>query len=478
VGTTTYAYDTLSRLTSATSSQSWNNFSQSYTYDLLGNITNKSDVGTYTYANTGYANPDAATAINGVTYTYDNSDNLIQYGNTTNSWSYRDRLTNTNDGNGISATTTAYRYDENDQRVAQDTKNGSGGTTTTTYFSNLYEKAGGTTTLYVYAGTQLVATIEGNGVSTSTYVTHTDHLNSSAVQSDKNGNLAQLTQYYPYGGMIQNAQPSNGFNEHRKYIGQTYDDATQLSYLQMRYYSGGNGKFISQDPVARDVGMMQKQSAYILALNQTPRQVDQYAVLSDPQTLNFYTYSKNNPIIYGDPSGLFYYQASAGGSLLLISGSAGFQWNNEGANFFVSAGPALSVGVHGELTPFATGMQSGNLPDGGLSVSRLEKFIMFAGFTFGTEGKYDPSKPFSNGTDISPTGGITVGAEIGVSQEYTKTIPIYRKNNNSNSTPSVAPTNGSKSALATQTSVNYTNGTGANKSNTNQGDVTTPSRKP
>ena len=101
--------------------------------------------------------------------------------------------------------------------------------------------------------------------------------------------------------------------------------------------------------------MMQKQPAYILALNQIRGQVDQYAVLSDPQTLNLYAYSKNNPIIYSDPSGLFYYQASAGGSLLLVSGSAGFQWNNAGANFFFSAGPALSVGVHGELPPFATG---------------------------------------------------------------------------------------------------------------------------
>ncbi len=72
----------------------------------------------------------------------------------------------------------------------------------------------------------------------------------------------------------------------RVYIGQVYDgDTTGLSYLNARYYSGTNAKFLSQDPVL--VG--------------SPAN----SFLTDPQTLNYYSYSTNNPINRSDPSGLF-----------------------------------------------------------------------------------------------------------------------------------------------------------------------------
>src|SRR5205814_422105 len=99
-------------------------------YNDLGNITSKSDVGSYVYAGTGYANPHAATSIDGVTQSYDNAGNLISAGSASYTWNYRNRLTDVNSG----GTTTHNLYDENDQRVQQDINKG-GGTTTTTYFN-------------------------------------------------------------------------------------------------------------------------------------------------------------------------------------------------------------------------------------------------------------------------------------------------------------------------------------------------------
>jgi YD repeat-containing protein len=55
VGTTTYGYDSLARLTSATHIGSVP-YTETYTYDALGNITNQSGT-VYTYAQAGYANP-------------------------------------------------------------------------------------------------------------------------------------------------------------------------------------------------------------------------------------------------------------------------------------------------------------------------------------------------------------------------------------------------------------------------------------
>ena len=64
-GTTTYAYDPLNRLTGATTTQTvGGDYVQTYTYSAIGNITNKIDVGSYTYAGdqgANYANPHAVT---------------------------------------------------------------------------------------------------------------------------------------------------------------------------------------------------------------------------------------------------------------------------------------------------------------------------------------------------------------------------------------------------------------------------------
>ncbi|OGZ10556.1 MAG: hypothetical protein A3C93_01940 [Candidatus Lloydbacteria bacterium RIFCSPHIGHO2_02_FULL_54_17] len=124
--------------------------------------------------------------------------------------------------------------------------------------------------------------------------------------SDKNGTLAQLATYYPYGAKRNNELPSSGFSEKHQFIGQYYDDATALSYLNARYYQGANGKFLSQDPIARDIGMMQKMPAYILAFGGANGMIEQTSVLSNPQMLNSYSYSVNNPINFSDPSGLWY----------------------------------------------------------------------------------------------------------------------------------------------------------------------------
>jgi RHS repeat-associated protein len=61
------------------------------------------------------------------------------------------------------------------------------------------------------------------------------------------------------------------------------DTATGLSYLNARYYNGTQGQFISQDPVF---------------LASPPQQN-----LQDPQSLNAYSYSQDNPITQEDPLG-------------------------------------------------------------------------------------------------------------------------------------------------------------------------------
>src|SRR5262249_17421858 len=114
-----------------------------------------------------------------------------------------------------------------------------------------------TTTEYVFNGDSLVATIDqqtagGNATGTAkTRYIHPDHLGSTNVVTDENGNLVQTLDYYPYGSTRVSVGTST--NEKRRFIGQFTDDSA-LGYLQARYYEASRGQFLSQDPSFLAVG--------------------------------------------------------------------------------------------------------------------------------------------------------------------------------------------------------------------------------
>jgi RHS repeat-associated protein len=153
----------------------------------------------------------------------------------------------------------------------QEARINGGSTSTTKYWNRFYETTGATTTMYVFAGSQLIATIEGNGTTTTTNITHTDHQNSTNVVSDGSGALKQLVNVYPYGSMRINQQPDSGFNTKRKFIGEYQDDAVSLSYLNARYYNNAVGRFMGEDPILTSV----PDTELLLA----------------PQSLNYYSYA-------------------------------------------------------------------------------------------------------------------------------------------------------------------------------------------
>jgi hypothetical protein len=71
-----FAYDALNRIISATTAYGGNGqYSESYAYDPLGNFTNKSDLGNYTYGDAAHIH--AVTAAGSNTYTYDANGNML-----------------------------------------------------------------------------------------------------------------------------------------------------------------------------------------------------------------------------------------------------------------------------------------------------------------------------------------------------------------------------------------------------------------
>lgn len=273
--TVSFAYDEWYRLVNASSTvASSTPFSVGYTYDDLGNISTFEGV-SYLYAGTGYTNPHAVTSIAGIPQAYDRNGNLASTTISSYTWDYRNRLTRV----GSTATTT-FGYDHTQERVFKAT-----GTATTTYASKLYNLDSRTPTKHVFTPQgDLIATIYGTSTQASTTFPHSDHLGGTSIVSDVNGDVRELSDFYPY-GTPRVALNYTGTPEQRKFAGTERDETTSLDYMQARYYRAAEGRFISQDPVFYEVGVTR----------------DGRAVLLNPIAQNSYAY--DNPVGNKDPTG-------------------------------------------------------------------------------------------------------------------------------------------------------------------------------
>ncbi len=66
--------------------------------------------------------------------------------------------------------------------------------------------------------TGTVRQIKSSDSASQVYYQITDHLNGQALSTDSSGNVIELTDYYPFGGLRLN-EKNSGFQEQRKYIG-------------------------------------------------------------------------------------------------------------------------------------------------------------------------------------------------------------------------------------------------------------------
>lgn len=279
--TVSFTYDDLNRLiTASTTAATSTPFSHTYAYSAIGNISSSTPSGAYTYAGTGYINPHAPTSINGTSLAYDTNGNLTSHGSDTYGWDYRNRMASST----VSSVDTTYGYDHSMQRVKKTTNS-----IATVYPNQYFDKENATTTKYVWAGNNIVAIIEGNGSATSTEYVHSDHLGSTNITSNENGQATSIADYMPFGAL--RIDSSEDFDPAKKFTGHELDRETNLTYAGARYYNQGIGRWISQDPASKD----------------SPEQF-----LKDPQQLNYYSYARNNPLGFVDPTGEDIYWYSDG----------------------------------------------------------------------------------------------------------------------------------------------------------------------
>ena len=160
-----------------------------------------------------------------------------------------------------------YTYDPYGRRVTAIE-----GGETIAYYNKYLEKnlTTGVVTRYFYFGGMLLARRN-----TSTQIYHKDHLTGINTMTDAAGGLVGSIYYYPYGDT---RSTSGSIDTEKKFTGQRQSSATGLYYYNARWYDPDIGRFVSADPRIQN--------------------------MSDSEALNRYTYARNNPLLFVDPTGL------------------------------------------------------------------------------------------------------------------------------------------------------------------------------
>jgi len=245
-------------------------------YDKLGNITQKSDVGSYTYHAT---KVHAVISAGGNSYTYDANGNMLTGGGRTLEWSSFNQLRKVTQ----SGQNTEFWFGAGRERVFQQHSNG----TKTSYIGAFFEKVeytGGLVEQKHYILTPLgrtaVRTLR-NDAKIETRYFHQDALGSIAAVTDEFGKVEKRYTFDAWGKRVQTANTYAGTGNQvtRGYTDHEHLENFGLIHMNGRVYDPVLARFLSADPFIGDA--------------------------SDSESYNRYSYVNNNPVNAIDPSGYF-----------------------------------------------------------------------------------------------------------------------------------------------------------------------------
>lgn len=298
-----YTYDDLSRLLNFQITDS-NNISNNITfsYDSIWNILSNSLVWNYSYDNS--INPHAVSSFGSWNIIfYDSNWNVnfetINWINKTYNYNPKQELLSS----VISELNTSYLYDNNSNRVSKNSSSGSWNTLIK-YLNNDFEIENNChselvseswstsivcetkTSKYIYLWDKKIFTIENKDNSQIIVYNFSDHLSGAWIDVSHNWTVLQKSDYFPY-GWSRVIERNENYKNRYLFTWKELDDESGLQYFEARYYNPDIWRFYGQDRVFWELG-------------NTKRWI---SVLSDPQQLNSYSYARNNPVIYVDPSG-------------------------------------------------------------------------------------------------------------------------------------------------------------------------------
>jgi RHS repeat-associated protein len=134
----------------------------------------------------------------------------------------------------------------------------------------------------VYAGGKQIGTYDSAGL----HFYFDDPLGTRRAQANSSGQLEAAYQSLPFGDGLNQVPYVSGVTDptENHFTGKERDTESGNDYMFARYYNSATGRFLSPDWSAKE--------------DPVP-----YAKLTDPQSLNLYSYVENNPMDRFDPDG-------------------------------------------------------------------------------------------------------------------------------------------------------------------------------
>jgi len=330
-----FTHDALDRLLSASATGGTPNqgqYSETYTYDAIGNLTSKAGV-EYKYQDADHRH--AVTHLDGVQkYWYDANGNMttrkVGSDTYTHTWDNENRLTQVKKNGSTVAT---FVYDGDGVRVK-----GTVNSVTTAYAGSHFEWTGSTSTMkkYYYAGGQRVAMRQG---SSTVYWLLGDHLGSTALTANSSGGKVAELRYKAWGETRYTYETTpTSF----RYTGQRQEESLGIYLMGARWYDPYISRWISPDTIVSGVtggsggalGTLDyddqvrltpltvgfHETRFLSVVGEENREVAATGFWfqrsegekgeskyqwgpSNAQALNRYSYCLGNPLRYADPNG-------------------------------------------------------------------------------------------------------------------------------------------------------------------------------
>jgi len=257
--------------------------SGTYTYDALGNLQQFPETQALTLGYTDPVHPGRMTQVSHHTTTetvsYNARGHIQGFGDLQQiEFDPLDRISRIVKTDG---TVIQFAYDPQSRRILKQVTQ-AGTTTQIRYATGLYEQHPTHAIRHVYLGTQLIASQKvttgdpGNPV-TAYYLG--DHHGTVLTAMDATGTVIHQQRYSPFGSALDASDALD------RYLGREKDAETGLIHFGARYYAPAIGRFISPD-------------WFVLEHPTKPMRM--------PQGYNLYSYALNNPLIFKDPSGLWF----------------------------------------------------------------------------------------------------------------------------------------------------------------------------
>jgi RHS repeat-associated protein len=289
-------------------------FRQVFLYDQWGNRT-IDQINTTGGVNEKAYTVDTATnrltSVDGVGMSYDAAGNQTNDGSGQRVYDGENRMVEAYNSAGVRVSW--YVYDAAGRRVVRTV--GSQGTWHVYGFGGelLAEYAVGASPSapqkeYGYRGGQLLVVWDGSetGDRQLQWLVQ-DHLGSTRMVVDRSGSLGGVRRHdfcafgeeLSVGVGIRSAALGYGPDSTRqKFTSKERDAETGLDYFLARYYSSIQGRFTSPDEFQGG-----PREIFVLGSGNPTKQALPYADITNPQSLNKYVYSYNNPLRYTDPDG-------------------------------------------------------------------------------------------------------------------------------------------------------------------------------